>query len=241
MSHAPPTRHRWFQFGLRTALVVVAVIAIVLAWHMRNFNRQRSAIARVLQLGGRVTYDYQLVPKANGLNSHVSDSKPSALGSWLGVDHVQDLSSVDLAQTNVTDDDLRLIVRVRSLHGVDLQKTKLTNSLLERLKSLSDLQFLNLHDTRVDDQCLEYILCHKHLRLLQLSKTDFSNAGLGRLGELTELVWMDLSETRLSDEGLEHLSGLKKLEWLVLWGTSVTPKGVERLRTALPSATIIFP
>jgi hypothetical protein len=40
MPPAPQTRRRWYQFGLRTLFVVVAVVAAFLAYHV-NWIRQR--------------------------------------------------------------------------------------------------------------------------------------------------------------------------------------------------------
>jgi hypothetical protein len=46
MSEAPPTRRRWYQFGLGTLFLVVTVFAMWLAWEL-NFIRERQAWLRL--------------------------------------------------------------------------------------------------------------------------------------------------------------------------------------------------
>jgi hypothetical protein len=252
------TRRRWFQFGLRTGLVIVTAIAIALAWHTANANRQRAAIARVTDLGGRVTYDYQRKPLGDGtfFYERVEDAKVTALASWLGTDHVHNLVGVDFTcakKTAMTVNDLQLIAQVRSVECVQFPqvayadpyrrpKATVTDEMLQALRPLPRLRELNLHSKTLDDrQLIQFVICHKNLWLLQLANTAISDVGVERLGGLTELEWMDLSATHVTDAGLDHLHSLKKMRWLVLVLTDVTPEGVGRLRTALPKATIVYP
>lgn len=50
MSHAPPTRHRRFQFGLRALLVVVTLLALFTAWigHLNRRATQRTRLTAEL-------------------------------------------------------------------------------------------------------------------------------------------------------------------------------------------------
>ena len=45
MSQAPPTRRRWFQFGLGTMLLLVTVFAVWLGWEL-SYIRERRAYAQ---------------------------------------------------------------------------------------------------------------------------------------------------------------------------------------------------
>jgi hypothetical protein len=246
MTEAPPTRRRWYQFTLRGVMVLVALLALPLAWHMRTVNGQRSAVATVLERGGRVTYDYQLTISATGNIVGDDKGKPSRLASWIGIDHVQKLRDVDLRAVDVTDDDMRVIAQARSLEGIDFgrapkRRTKIPDEVLQRMQSLPDVRRLNFSYTDFDDKQVEYILCHKNLRLLQLSHTLVTDDGLERLTGLAELDWLDLTDTPMTDRGLEHLAKLKNMKWLIARGKQVTAEGAQRLRTALPNATIIYP
>jgi hypothetical protein len=56
MPTTPPTRRRWFQFGIGTMLVLVTVFAAILAYHI-NWIRQRAALR---QPENREQYDFYL-------------------------------------------------------------------------------------------------------------------------------------------------------------------------------------
>ena len=45
MPTAPPTRRRWFQFGLGTMLLLVTVLALFIAYHVNWVRERRAAIA----------------------------------------------------------------------------------------------------------------------------------------------------------------------------------------------------
>jgi hypothetical protein len=43
----PPSRRRWFQFGLRTMFVVVTVFAVWLAWELKAVRDRRDFLALI--------------------------------------------------------------------------------------------------------------------------------------------------------------------------------------------------
>ena len=53
-------KRRWFQFSLRTFLVLMTVFAVWFGWAMNKAREQRKAVAWVEELGGAVWYDYQV-------------------------------------------------------------------------------------------------------------------------------------------------------------------------------------
>ena len=60
-SHEKPKR-RWFQFSLRTLLIVVTVSAASLGWvgwKLEQGRRERAAIAWVEEMSGSVGFDFQ--------------------------------------------------------------------------------------------------------------------------------------------------------------------------------------
>ena len=94
----------------------------------------------------------------------------------------------------------------KTVIGVNLLKTDVTDAWLEHLQGLPQLQSLNLTQTQIGD------------------------AGLKRLQGLTQLQSLELRETNLSDAGLEYLQALPELQSLNLWGTNVSDAGLERIR-----------
>jgi len=52
-------RRRWFQFSLRTLLVLLTVLCVWLGVTVNRARKQREAVAAIEALGGYVRYEYQ--------------------------------------------------------------------------------------------------------------------------------------------------------------------------------------
>ncbi len=52
---------RWFRFGLRTLLIAITVLCIWLGFKVNAARRQHEVVQAILQAGGTVAYDYQLL------------------------------------------------------------------------------------------------------------------------------------------------------------------------------------
>jgi len=78
------------------------------------------------------------------------------------------------------------------------------------------------------------------LRELDLHEMPVTDAGLSRARNLRNLERLDLAETDITDAGLPYLRALSHLNYLNVKHTKVTEAAVDRLRQALPNATIEF-
>ena len=63
--HSNPSkpRRRWFQYSLRTLLVLVTVLCVFCVWLglvSERARKQREAVAAIEAMGGVVYYDYQV-------------------------------------------------------------------------------------------------------------------------------------------------------------------------------------
>ena len=61
-SRPPKPKRRRYQYRLRTLLLVMLLAGVgmsLLAVRMQRARRQRESVAAVLELGGKVLYDYQ--------------------------------------------------------------------------------------------------------------------------------------------------------------------------------------
>ncbi len=75
----PKTRHRrYWQFSLRTFLVVLTLVCVWFGWQVNQANRQRKAVAWVLEMGGSVQYDYEV----DDFGNTIADAKPTS-PEWL--------------------------------------------------------------------------------------------------------------------------------------------------------------
>src|SRR4029078_6454612 len=76
---------RWFRFGLRTLLAGVTVFCIWLGFQVNAARRQHAAVQAILQAGGRVASDYQMVPVPVAPDDfNINDAAMPRTPSWLG-------------------------------------------------------------------------------------------------------------------------------------------------------------
>jgi len=212
----PRRRLRWYQLSLRTLLVVVLVASLGMSWfavRMQRARKQREVVAAIVEMGGRVTYDYEFDASGHYI-PHPEPPGPAWLRKLLGDDFFTDVRSVRFLGTHVKAAEL--------IH----------------LKGLTRLQRLYLSDTQVTDADLEHLKGLTNLHTLCLDGTRVTDAGLECLKGLTQLQRLDLWATGVTDAGLEHLKGLTNLQSLCLEGTQVTDAGVNNLKKALPNCTI---
>jgi hypothetical protein len=129
--------------------------------------------------------------------------------------------------------------REKSVIGVNMSGTTVTDAGLEHFKGLSQLQELYLTDTKVTGAGLEHLKGLTNLQRLDLMNTKVADAGLEHIKGLTRLGWLNLWGTKVTDAGLNPLAGLTTLQSLNLLFTDVTADGVKRLQQALPNCKIV--
>ncbi len=241
----PPKRQRrWFQFSLRSLLIAFALCAAWLAWHANRAHRQRAAVNAVIELGGSVSYDYQIMEDEYG--RFLFD--PKATSRWpqwaidtLGIDSFQNVVCVSLMNGRATDETLLLLGRVPTIRNIALKGGNVTNEGVAHLSGLPDLHYLALWQTNVGDGGLDCLAQHRHMRALVLDETKVTDRDLVHLRGMTEMEeWLGLTDTGITDAGLENLTEMKKLRSLNLLRTKATRDGVRKLQASLPQAHISF-
>jgi formylglycine-generating enzyme required for sulfatase activity/Leucine-rich repeat (LRR) protein len=137
---------------------------------------------------------------------------------------------VEMRHTKVTDGDLEHLIELPNLQSLDLSLTEVTDAGLERLKELTNLQLLDLSGTNVTGAGLEHLKGLANLQSLELGGTKVTDAGLKYLEESTNVQSLNLSGTEVTDAGLDYLKGLTNLQSLALDQTAVTDAGLEHLK-----------
>ena len=239
----PKPKRRWYQFGLRTLLLVMLVSCFAFAWigvrlQRASENRDRVAavekpVAEIEKLGVMVVKEYEQLRSPTWLEALFDD--PGDEDDPTGVLTVSD---VDFFEGDATDADLEHVKSLTHLKNLNLRSTNVTDAGLEHLKWLTKLEDLRLGDTNVTDTGMEHLKGLTNLEALHIGQTNISNAGLEHLKGLTSLQFLDLTNTDVTDAGLENLSGLTQLKLVLLDGTQVTDEGVEKLQQALPNCHI---
>ncbi len=111
---------RWFRISLRRLLVVVALCGVGTAWLSKRYVQPTLAHDQVIALGG-------------GLMT------TEEFGVY----------EVNLAQSNITDSDLRVLGRLTGVTKLWLNDTPITDDCVRFLACLPDLQFVDLRGTQV--------------------------------------------------------------------------------------------
>lgn len=248
---------RWYQFRLRTAFVLFAIAAFVLAWfgtQLHGSRRQHAIVSHIVDLGGCVTYDDGSVQSEFGCVRFSEPSSPEWLRTVVGDEFFVNPAEVLLDRCDVTDNDLvmvaqlqgieRLSVRatpisdnglshlasLQSLRGLDLSDmTRITDSGLSCLESLTQLEVLVLCDSNIGDGALDHLQSLKRLKLLDLRGTAVTDLGMRRIETHQELETLYLSGCRITSAGLLYLRDLPHLRGLDLSGTRVCDAGLETL------------
>ena len=219
-------RLRWFQFSLRTAMIVVTLVAGLLAgWRVYNepYRRQREVMAYILDLRG----GYQTEPGG-----------PSWLRGLFSEDSFPNIIEISLFGDRVSDASLVRLEGLANLQVLRLCHTQVSDVGLARLRGFTILRLLDLECTPVSDAGLAHLEGLANLKMLYLTDTKVSDAGLAHLKGLTNLQKIWLGHTRVSDAGLVHLNGLTNLQKIWLGHTRVSAAGAKKLQKALPKCHV---
>jgi hypothetical protein len=99
---------------------------------------------------------------------------------------------------------------------------------------------LDLARTNITDDAFHSIVQMPRLTRLDLRKTKVTDAGIAQLAPLKNLISINLFGVEATDGALATLAGIKSLQEICLFETKVTDAGVDKLKSALPGAAIIF-
>ena len=128
MSTQPPKpKRRWYQFSLKTLLVVVTLFCVMAGWGSWRIQQVRSdqrILARLSEFG----------------------PVSAAYNNWGRVE------GLHLTNQRVTDAELACLKGLTDLQGLSLHSTDITDAGLEHLKGLKNLEALRLERTQVTDE-----------------------------------------------------------------------------------------
>jgi len=232
---APLNRRPWYQFSLRTLILLLTIVSVPLGWlaYERNELRKReAAIAAIENLGGKVKFDTSQPFRESWLRPLLSDKPASEV---VGVS-LQRKSR--MRATLPVDAGLVHFDGLTRLQWLDLDQAKFSDAELVQLARLTELNRLSLRETAVSDDGLVHLKGLEQLEHLWLGYTRVTDAGLVHLAGLRTLKTLDLGYTQVTDAGLVHLHSLTELKELRLHGSKVTDQGVSDLKQALPNLLV---
>ncbi len=149
---------------------------------------------------------------------------------------IEGLESLDLDETAVTDDGLKILAGMRLRRLTVPTEARTDVGLKHCLAALHSPLQLRLSGWQVTDKGLKEVLPLKRLERLDLECTGISDAGLKELRALNRLRSLDLRGTLVTDDGLKELAGMRLTE-LKIPGEAQTDVGLEHYLAALESPT----
>jgi hypothetical protein len=126
------------------ALACLALFGCGSAWVplAQRAAGQRAAVRAIEDLGGDITYDFELLGNAE-------PPGPRWLRAWIGDDYFRRVTSVAFWDPHTTDEHLRILTTLNRVRRVYLDGTQVTDAGLVHLEHLTDLELLSLRSTHV--------------------------------------------------------------------------------------------
>jgi Leucine rich repeat len=191
MSAKPPVR--WFQFRLRSLLIVLTLLAVVpggYVVHERGeAKRQKEAVAKLKEL-----HYVEVYARSNWLHSLLVPGAPGEVVG-LAIMHPRAYDSEQLAP----------LAELHTLIWLDLDGIPLTDEALVHLSRLHNLKRLRLDETQITDAGLAHLSGLKRIDTLNLSYTKITDAGLIHLQQLPLLEELYIQKTQVTSAGVSQL------------------------------------
>ncbi|MFT5413299.1 MAG: hypothetical protein ACI9NC_006053 [Verrucomicrobiales bacterium] len=121
------------------------------------------------------------------------------------------LLEIDFSHSDLTAGDQRLAnlaSLAENVHSLDLNRTKITDDDLKILSGMSNLRILHLQRTKITDAALPHLSGLGQLESLNLYNTKVSDAGLPELKKLTSLQKIYLWSTQVTPDGARELASV---------------------------------
>jgi len=241
-SNSRPKR-RWFQFGLRTFLVIVVVVGCVGSWlgsHVNRARQEEEAVRRLQSVEDGRSFNMLFVDPFKAVDGRGEMAMfykggPQWLTRMFGADIFRAVKTLQVYgpgnsfsyqldadgqleiqrqyNSGIKDNELASIAKLRYLDFLALEANGVSD--ITPLAELSRLETLNLSNAAITDDAAEVITALPKLRDLNISRT------------------------HVSDRMVDSLASCRKLDRLNIEITRITPAGVKRLQRALPNCEIV--
>jgi hypothetical protein len=254
-------RRRWLRYGLRSAFVLVTLVAVAATWlgsHVRRCHREAQAINQLLTSNNGITLDILYASPFDrniGLQSrnqhrfgrseawtiNTFQGGPTWLANLPGVDIFKTATFLQCGGAAGRPNRARFgRANDGRIHVIGREfESGVHDEEMRWIGQLTHLRHLSLTFSAVTNKGLAELKPLKRLQVLLLGATAVSDEGLSVLAELPELQELDLDSTDVTDKGIAALAACKRLKKLNISRTVVSDAAVERLQRQLPDCEII--
>jgi hypothetical protein len=219
----PAARRRWLRFRLRSLFVLLTVAGVWLGWQVTRARNQKSAVAAILQAGGKVRYDYQIAAEKRILAGLAPPAPTDPPGpAWLrkamGDDFFMSVEEVDFSVPRSPGGDGLLV------------ETPLSNKTFEHLKLLPRLKILTVRWLDLSDDGMRTIGTLEKLEHLTLVSWQVTDDGMKAIGTLRRLKRLSIETPQVTDDGLKTIGTLTRMEELAMVCPRATDASIAALR-----------
>jgi hypothetical protein len=237
---APAMKPRWYQYSLRSLMLLVLLVAICMSWFavkLKQAREQRAIADDIIKNSGEVFYDYQYDLDCFYGNKSGEPAGPLWLRHWFGDDLFNNLAGVNISDRPIYDRQLQRLANLHHLKSIILwHADDITDAGIEHLKSLTNLECLWLCNSKVTDAGLKFLEGSTKLkRLTFCNQLKITDVGLQYIRHLKELKYLELSNMNITDSGLEAINNLNELEELHIAAAAnspqITDSGLRHLKS----------
>ena len=206
---------RAVRLTLRALIVLIAVIAVPVAWKTNRARAQRRAVDALERKNAFVLRDFETL--GPGGRKTGAPWAPTWFRRRLGDEYFGEVK------------DVRFYPDVKTVKGPDGSlhyEAQPREADLAPLEVLVSLQELTVQDAPITDADLAHLAGLKRLKRLDLSNVEITDAGLVHLSGLEDLQSLTITDAGVFGPGLAHLKGLAHLDSLNLNGSPITDAGL---------------
>lgn len=166
----------WFRFSVRRLIVVMTLSSILFAFVAKPLNdarNQKLALQRIARLKGQAEPG-MVIESGRRLGDKLAESLyPGSAGALL--------YNIDLTDTAASDEDIRLISRMRYVRELILANTQVSDIGIKHLSTQRKLYHLNISGTNVTDDGVQSLSQVTSLKSMQALDCDVSDTALRQL------------------------------------------------------------
>lgn len=159
-------------------------------------TKEQKAAADALRNAGFLAQQIAISDPAMDINFKLA-GKPVTDNDLAQLAKIGDLvHSVNLATTDIKDDKLSTVGKLKHLKRLHLENTGTTDAGLAHLKGLGHLEYLNLYGTKVSDKGLDHLAGLSNLKKVFFWQSDVTETGAKKLAEKLPSTFMNLGSDK---------------------------------------------
>jgi hypothetical protein len=171
-------KRRWYQFSLRTLLILTALIAVAaasLGTRIERKRKERESVEAIRKFGSVLYESYQMEPAG-----------PAWLRFLLGDNFFSEVVSVALENwpddaRELGDAEMSNLKRFTYLRDLNIRDCKVTAAGMTQVKELSHLVWIDFQGSNINDAELANLKGLVNLQDLNLQRTQVTAAGIDEL------------------------------------------------------------